>query len=327
MSDTTVTRTDREVLLQREFSSPLADVWAAFTDPERLGEWWGPAGFTLTTESHDLRPGGSWVYTMHGPDGHDYPNRITFLRVDEPRTLSYRHEGDENTEPVHFETVISFEKTSENSTRVDTRMTFASAEVLARLISEYNVLEGGKQHYDNLAAYLDAGSETRDDALVIQRVLRAPQNLVWDAWTSAEHLLQWFHPKSWELSTCELDARVGGEFHYCMSAEGMPDMWGLWKIQRLERPELLEFVVSFSDADRAIVRAPFHEHWPLEVLSRVTLAPHAGHGGGTLMTLFSEPVNATPEERAAFTAGIASMQTGWGQTLESLEAHLAAATR
>jgi len=42
----------------------------------------GPRGFTTTTHSKDLRPGGSWIYTMHAPDGTDFPNRTNYLEVE-----------------------------------------------------------------------------------------------------------------------------------------------------------------------------------------------------------------------------------------------------
>ena len=53
----------------RIYDAPVEAVWDAWTDPEQVAQWWGPRGFTLTTHSKDLRPGGHWAYTMHGPDG------------------------------------------------------------------------------------------------------------------------------------------------------------------------------------------------------------------------------------------------------------------
>ena len=46
-------------------------------EPDRLAQWWGQ-GFTTTTQTADMRPGGVWQFVMHSPDGVDYPNRITF---------------------------------------------------------------------------------------------------------------------------------------------------------------------------------------------------------------------------------------------------------
>ena len=62
-----------EISLMRVYDAPVRAVWDAWTIPEQVEKWWGPRGFTLTTHSKDLRAGGTWRYTMHGPDGVDYP--------------------------------------------------------------------------------------------------------------------------------------------------------------------------------------------------------------------------------------------------------------
>ena len=69
-----------EIKITRIYDAPLEAVWDAWTDPEQVAQWWGPRGFTLTTHSKDLRPGGTWRYTMHGPDGTDYPNTTRISR-------------------------------------------------------------------------------------------------------------------------------------------------------------------------------------------------------------------------------------------------------
>ena len=61
-------------------ASPQA-VFDAIRDPVRLTRWWGPAGFTNTFHSFEFKPGGAWRFTMHGPDGTDYPNESTFLEI------------------------------------------------------------------------------------------------------------------------------------------------------------------------------------------------------------------------------------------------------
>ncbi len=50
----------------------------AVSDPKHLAQWWGPDGFTITTSSFDFRAGGVWRFVMHGPDGRDYQNRVTY---------------------------------------------------------------------------------------------------------------------------------------------------------------------------------------------------------------------------------------------------------
>ena len=65
----------KEIRIQRVYDAPLKAVWDAWCDPEQAKHWWGPRGFTLTHHSKDLRPGGIWHYTMHGPDGTDWVNK------------------------------------------------------------------------------------------------------------------------------------------------------------------------------------------------------------------------------------------------------------
>jgi uncharacterized protein YndB with AHSA1/START domain len=65
----------------RELPASPASVFAAIRDPERLARWWGPDGFTNTFDTFEFREGGSWKFTMHGPDGADYPNQSEFLEI------------------------------------------------------------------------------------------------------------------------------------------------------------------------------------------------------------------------------------------------------
>jgi len=63
---------DREITITRVFDAPREMIWDAWTDPEQNVKWWGPRGFTSTIREMDVRPGGVWKSTMHGPDGTDY---------------------------------------------------------------------------------------------------------------------------------------------------------------------------------------------------------------------------------------------------------------
>ncbi|MDK2970560.1 MAG: hypothetical protein PWP23_315 [Candidatus Sumerlaeota bacterium] len=63
---------------ERVLSASPQSILAAFEQPERLAEWWGPDGFTNTFELFEFKPGGRWVFVMHGPDGRDYDNECVF---------------------------------------------------------------------------------------------------------------------------------------------------------------------------------------------------------------------------------------------------------
>jgi uncharacterized protein YndB with AHSA1/START domain len=75
----------------REIPASVERVFAAFTDPARLARWWGPAGFTNTFKTCEFQTGGRWIYTMHGPDGKDYPNESSFAEVEPLRQVVVRH--------------------------------------------------------------------------------------------------------------------------------------------------------------------------------------------------------------------------------------------
>ena len=321
---TSIRESDHEILVEREFDSPRSMVWIAFTDPAQLAQWWGPTGFSTETDHLDLRPGGQWRYTMIGPDGHRYLNIVTYQEIEQPAKLVYTQAGDQETKSINFTVTATFDELGPGRTRVTMRTVFPSADTKNLVVREYGAIDGARQHMASLAEHLakQPGQPDNGAVLVIRRVLDAPVGVVWDAWTSEDALLEWFHPAVWKLRVSDMDLREGGSYHYCMVGKGFPEMWGLWRIRAVQRPSRLEFVVSFSDADRRIVRAPFNQHWPLEVHTVVTLEPHAGLSRGTVMTLRSEPISADGTELDAFRAGIGSMQQGWGETLDSLTQYI-----
>lgn len=86
----------------REIPAPLEEVFAAMSDPSRLATWWGPAGFTNTFGVCEFKPGGRWSFTMHGPNGEDYPNENVFAEIEAPSKVVIRHVN----EP-HFQLTIT----------------------------------------------------------------------------------------------------------------------------------------------------------------------------------------------------------------------------
>jgi uncharacterized protein YndB with AHSA1/START domain len=67
------------------------EVYAAFADPARLAQWWGPNGFTNTFDTFEFTTGGQWKFTMHGPDGSNYYNESEFAALEPDRKVVIRH--------------------------------------------------------------------------------------------------------------------------------------------------------------------------------------------------------------------------------------------
>ncbi|MEQ9363941.1 MAG: SRPBCC domain-containing protein [Leptospirales bacterium] len=143
------------VVFQRFFDSPRERVFAAWASPEHLAKWWGPTGFTLTTQSLDFTNGGTWNFIMHGPDGRDYRNRIHFIEIRKPESILYNQSGAGETEGIRFLTLVSFKETG-GGTDLKIETEFPSQEALERVAREYGAIEGGEQHLNRLGEFIDS---------------------------------------------------------------------------------------------------------------------------------------------------------------------------
>jgi uncharacterized protein YndB with AHSA1/START domain len=159
---------------------------------------------------------------------------------------------------------------------------------------------------------------------VITRTFNAPRALVWKAWTDREALLQWFGPKGMKMVRADLDFRVGGSFLYGLRQADGDIMWGKWRFLEITPEEKLVLISCFSDEAGGVTRHPMAPTWPAETLSTTTFAEEAGK---TTITLRWSPHNASAEEAALFAASHASMNGGWGGTMEQLEHFLALAQK
>jgi uncharacterized protein YndB with AHSA1/START domain len=145
-------RANREIMLTRDFDAPRELVWAAWTQADRVDQWWGPDGFITRTETMDVRPGGAWRYTMTSADGTVYPNFVLYMDVSPPERLIYAHGGEEAA-PAHFHVTVLFEALGER-TRVTMRSLFPSKAARDHVVEVYGAIEGGKQTLARLADYL-----------------------------------------------------------------------------------------------------------------------------------------------------------------------------
>jgi len=158
-----------------------------------------------------------------------------------------------------------------------------------------------------------------DRPFVISREFDAPRDLVWKSWTEADRLKQWWGPKGFVVHTARVDLRPGGMFHYGMTAPDGSEMWGRFLYREIDAPRRIVYLSSFSDPQGGLSRHPGHLQWPLELLSTVTFEEA---GGRTTVTVRWEPHEATDAERKTFQDGMASMQHGWGGTLDQFAGYL-----
>jgi uncharacterized protein YndB with AHSA1/START domain len=302
---------DREIVLTRILDAPRELVWEAITSPKRVVNWWGPLGFSITIEEMDVRPGGVWKHTMHGPDGTDYPGKSVFKEVVKPERLVFTHAGGKKGEPgAHFESTWTFEAQGAK-TKLTLRMLFDSAAARDLNVKTYKSIEGGNQTLDRLAAYLpkiSAAAATSPERyeLNLTRVFDASRALVFNAWTDPKHVAQWWGPGGFTNPVCEVDARPGGEMRIHMRA---PDgtiypMTAIFK--EIIEPERIIFQSAALDANGKPM---------FEVLTTVTLT---AQGSKTKLTLSAKVLTMT----SVAPQYLAGMKMGWTQSLERLAEHL-----
>lgn len=154
--ETVATTTDREIIVTRLLDAPRERVWHALTDPEQLKLWWGPNGFRNTIHEADIRPGGKLVFTMHGPDGTDYPNETRYLEIVEPERIRIAHSGYLPANLKPFEQELTLEDVN-GKTKFTLKNIFESPEELRKQVEDAGAVEGGKQTLERLAEFLKKG--------------------------------------------------------------------------------------------------------------------------------------------------------------------------
>jgi hypothetical protein len=120
----------------RDIPATPEAVFAAIQEPARLAHWWGPDGFTNTFQAFEFREGGAWQFTMHGPDGTDYPNQSEFLEIVPNRLVRIQH-----LNLPRFELAIALE-----------------ASAIGTLVSWVGVFEN-REFAENMRQFLEAANE------------------------------------------------------------------------------------------------------------------------------------------------------------------------
>lgn len=308
---------DKELRITRIINAPRELVFEAWTNPEHIKHWWGPEGFTNTIYKMDVKQGGEWHFTMHGPDGTDFRNTHVFSELVKNEKLVLTH----TTEPK-FRMEVWFIPQGEKQTLLTVKSQFESAGQLKELIKVFKADVGLKQNIDKLERYME--KFPAENELVIMRQFNAPRELVFKAWTNPESLARWWGPKGANISISKLELKPGGIFLYSMKNPNGEDVWGKFVYKEITAPEKLIFVNSFSDKDGGTSRNPWMPVWPLEILNTVTLTEHEGK---TTLVIKGRPINATAGEMQNFHSFRDSMQGGFAGTFDQLDEYLAQAAR
>jgi len=308
----------KDIKLTRTYDAPLKAVWDAWTDDNQVTQWWGPRGFTITTHSKDLKVGGHWKYTMHGPDGVDYENTTKYLEVEEYRKLVYDHGGNDEQKPLFRVTVTFSEKNGR--TTLDMIMSLETPEDAERT-REFIKKAGGNATWDRLAEYLEKKS-SGEEHFVINRSFDAPINKMFDVWTKPEHVSKWMPPTGFDMEYIKADIKPGGESFYRMSNAAGLTMYGKAHYIEIEKPHRLVYTQQFCDEHGNVSRHPMAPTWP-ETMKTVVEFSEEGPDQTRVTITWTCEGKVTREELETFMAGRAGMTIGWTGSFDKLEDYLA----
>ncbi len=144
-------KSEREFAMQYSFRAPIAKVYAAYTDPTLVPQWWDPKGGSLRVDRMDVRPGGQWRYVQRLSNGQEVAYSGSYLEAQAPSRLVYSFaiEGQAQggvTATVEFQEV-------DGVTRLTLTNLCSSKEARDAMI-HYGAAAGAKLAWGRLAALL-----------------------------------------------------------------------------------------------------------------------------------------------------------------------------
>lgn len=311
-----VAKDSNEIRIERVYDAPVRAVWAAWTDPEQVGRWWGPRGFSITTHSKDLRAGGSWHYTMHGPDGTDYPNVTKYFVVEPHKKLEYDHGGSDDRPPL-FRVTVLFEE-ADGKTTLKLTFALASAQAAAE-VAKFIKQAGGNATWDRLAEHLDEAANGRR-RFVINRTLAAPASVVFRMWTSPEPLARWLPPPGTTMRFVRSPIAVGKSTHFVIEPiQGGAPMRVKAEYLSIEPDRRIVYTQQFVDEYERVVSPSDAGTWPPTLLTTVTFAEEAPDRTRVTVTMEAHG-DSTAAEIDAFARERSGMTLGWSASFDALEA-------
>ena len=302
-----------ELHIARVYDAPVKSVWEAWTDAVQVGKWWGPRGFTITTRHKDVTPGGTWDYTMHGPDGVDYPSKTKFHEVEKYSRLVYDHGGN-NDRPPMFRVTVNFSETG-GKTKMEMTMALPTPEAAVET-KKFIKKAGGDATWDRLAEYL-----SKKDIFVINRSFEAPIDVLFHMWTDPEHLSKWVPPTGFTMQYIKGEIKPAGSIVSCMSGEGGTKMFGKATYKVITKPTHVVYTQEFCDENEKTIRHPMDPTWPETMYTDVTLTEEGSTATRVTHTWYPYG-ETTPEERETFHRTKGGMTQGWNGSFDKLEHYL-----
>jgi len=163
--DFSVNKENNTIHVKREFAADQQLVWAAWTTPELLDQWWAPKPYKTKTKSMDFREGGSWLYAMYMEGGDTHWCRADYKKIDAPNAYSGLDAFCDVAGNINHDFPRSLWNNTfsqkGDTTEVDITIQYDDLSHLEKII-EMGFKEGFTAALGNLDQYLEAQSKLRN---------------------------------------------------------------------------------------------------------------------------------------------------------------------
>ena len=139
----------RSIKATRFFNAPIDLLWKVLTKSEYTKDWWGPEGFTNTIHKMEVKEGGIWELTMHGPDGTDYKNEYICKEIIPLKRIVLDH-----LKTPKFTIIINLFDEGKQ-TRMEWQNIFETVPDLKQALEAFKADIGLEQNLDRLANYTE----------------------------------------------------------------------------------------------------------------------------------------------------------------------------
>lgn len=287
---------DQRLLVDRTFDATPAEMWDAWTEPERYARWSDAAGAGLVIRTFDARPGGKLRYDAPRPDGGKDTQDDVFHEVDAPSRLVM------GSPDRHALVAVRIEPRGRSRCHVAVEVTGLSPDHHARASEDW------RRRFDQLEVDLARSTPIEGQSVTLDRVFDCTQEEMWDAWTDVKQYAHWISPfPALDAEVHEFDPRVGGRSRFTMigtKGERYPETSFLFL--KVEKPREIQMFEANRDRPDAFDGHPMLLHARFDALEAER----------TRLVLV---VSGFPKEFPAEVAG-----QGFGASLDKLAAMLAA---
>jgi uncharacterized protein YndB with AHSA1/START domain len=143
-----------EIITTREFNASPETLFAAFSNPQSLAQWWGPDGFSNEFHIFDFREGGEWDFTMRTEGAPEFHNQSRFLKINAPHLISFLHLG-----PIHVFTMLMDYVPTQNGTRLTWVMQMENTPQNHEI--KHFIEAANEQNFDRLAQFIASKKERK----------------------------------------------------------------------------------------------------------------------------------------------------------------------